>query len=81
MQQARHSACVQVPRVLVCGWSDHAWMGLLLREMDRGPAALPHGSEVLSPLPRLEVVKSWLRLGCWGPGLGADPHVSPPQLA
>ena len=37
---------MQVPRVLVCGWSDHAWMGLMLREMDRGPAALPRNSEV-----------------------------------
>ena len=40
---------LQTPRVLVCGWGDHAWMGLLLRELDRGPAALPKGSEVGLP--------------------------------
>lgn len=33
-------------QVLICGWGDASFMWMLLRELDRGPAALPRGSEL-----------------------------------
>lgn len=35
--------CVQI---LILGWGDVSFMTMLLRELDRGPAALPRGSEL-----------------------------------
>ena len=32
--------------MLILGWGDSAFMSMLLRELDRGPAALPRGSEL-----------------------------------
>ena len=36
----------QLAQVLILGWGEHSFMTMLLRELDRGPAALPRGSEL-----------------------------------
>ena len=43
---ARSGRCCAWEQVLILGWGDSAFMSMLLRELDRGPAALPRGSEL-----------------------------------
>ncbi len=56
-------------RILICGWGEAAFMASILRELDRGPAALPRGSEVVlfnqhDPPDQLPSVRSFLSVMC-----------------
>ncbi len=42
---------------LACRWGEDNFMSMLLRELDRGPAALPRGPLLPLPLWPMQIVK------------------------